>query len=623
MNVFYEEDGGFKAGTVLADNNTSLQVETQHGKRAKVKASAVLLRFQHHSLHEFMDAVQRTADAIDPDFLWEACGEAEFAFEALARDYFGREPAPEESAGLLMRLHATPTHFYKKGRGRYKPAPPDALKAALASLERKRQQAQLQADYLGQLRRGELPAAFVPLLGELLYKPDRNRVETKALEAASAELHLSVPRLLEKCGALASPHDYHLGRFLFEHFPRGGGFDPALGAQAPEALPLAQVEAFSIDDAATTEIDDAFSVRRLEGGGWQVGVHIAAPALGLAPGSALDEEARRRMSTVYFPGSKITMLPEAVIDQFTLSEGRDCPALSLYIDLTPELVIAGTFSRAERVRIARNLRHDRLDRVFDETAVASGRVDSEFGEALLLLYRLAVGLEQRRGKSDAGEQRVDYSFHVEDGRVRIEPRRRGAPTDRVVSELMILVNSTWARQLMAADIPGLFRAQANGKVRMSTVPAPHQGLGVDAYLWASSPLRRYADLVNQRQLLATLAGDAPPYGTKDGVLFEILRGFELAYDAYADFQRQMERYWCLRWLQQEQVEASGAEVVRDELVRIDRLPLVCRVPALPSLAPGTRVRVALSSIDLLDLSVRCDYRGREDAADADTASLRA
>ncbi|MGD2141519.1 MAG: RNB domain-containing ribonuclease, partial [Burkholderiales bacterium] len=188
MNVFYEDAGSFKAASVVEDNNTSLQVQTQHGKRAKVKAAAVLLRFEHHSLNEFMEQARVVADEIEAGFLWEACGESEFSFDTLAAEYFGHQPKAEESAGLLMRLQATPTHFYKKGKGRYKPAPPDALKAALASIERKRAQAQLQAEYVDRLLRFDLPEAFRPLLDQLLYKPDRNLVETKALEEACAQL---------------------------------------------------------------------------------------------------------------------------------------------------------------------------------------------------------------------------------------------------------------------------------------------------------------------------------------------------------------------------------------------------------------------------------------------------
>ncbi|MGH8693582.1 MAG: ribonuclease catalytic domain-containing protein, partial [Burkholderiales bacterium] len=371
MNVFFEEDGGFKVGTVLADNNTSVQVETLHGKRTKVKAAAVLIRFEHPAPSQFIAEANKISAEIDPAFLWECCGEAEFSFEQLGREYFGREPGAQESAGLLMRLHATPTHFYKKRKGHYKAAPPDALKSALASIERKQKQAAQQSRYLEQLGRFELPEELRPMLKELLYRPDRNSIEFKALDQAAVQARLTIPKLLEKCGALPSSHDYHYGRFLFEYFPRGSGFDAALTATDPGALETAEVAAFSIDDATTTEIDDAFSVTRLANGNWQIGVHIAAPALGLKVGSPLDIEAAKRLSTVYFPGNKITMLPESVIDQYTLSDGRDRPALSMYVEVTPELEIVGNRSAVERVRIAANLRHDTLEQTFNQERVTA------------------------------------------------------------------------------------------------------------------------------------------------------------------------------------------------------------------------------------------------------------
>ena len=613
MNVFFEEDGAFKAGTVLADNNTSLQVENQHGKRTKVKEAAVLIRFEHIPLSQFMTDAQKISDGIDPAFLWECSGEIEFGFEQLGKEYFGREPKPAENAGLLLRLHSTPTHFYKKGKGRYRAAPADALKAALASIERKKKQAELQARYAGQLERFEFPEELRPVLAQLLDEPDKGTVEFKALEQAAAAMHLSIPKLLEKSGALASSRDYHFGRFLYEYFPRGMAFDPALAAAAPGDLELSPVEAFSIDDATTTEIDDAFSVTKLGNGNWQVGVHIAAPALGIAPDSPLDREAAKRLSTVYFPGDKITMLPEAAVAQYTLAEGRDCPALTMYVEVTPELEIVAHRSAVERVRIAANLRHDSLEAQFNEEQLALGRVDHRFGEQLLLLWRLAVKLERQRGKDEPAMARADYNFYVDDDRVSIVERRRGSPIDKVVSEMMILVNTEWGRQLAENEIPALYRAQASGKVKMSTVPAPHQGLGVAQYIWASSPLRRYADLVNQRQLLSLVRNEPPAYPPRDERLLVILRDFELAYDAYAEFQRGMERYWCLRWLIQEGVVVTGADVLREELVRIDRIPLVARVPSMPVAPPGSRVELALSDIDLLELSLHCEFKRPLDA----------
>jgi exoribonuclease II len=612
MNVFYEEDGGFKVGAVLADNVSSLQVEAPHGRRAKIKASSVILRFEQPVLAGFIAEAQQAADAIDIDFLWECCGADEFMYDALARDYYGHVPGPVEGAAVLLRLHGAPMYFYKKGRGRYKAAPPEALKAALASIERKRQQALQKDRYLELLLRNELPAEFTELLPVLLYRPDKAAIEWKALEEAAGALKVTPVRLLEQCGAVPSTHDYHVTRFVQEYLPR-----VTSAASAPIApigeLPEAAVAAFSIDDAATTEIDDAFSLTELPNGNRRVGIHIAAPALGVPVGSPLDVYARERLSTVYFPGGKFTMLPEEAIAEFTLSEGRSCPALSLYAEVAPDFTIAAIETRLERVPIAENLRHATLENQFNDESLALGHVAHARGSELAWLWQWAKALERgRRGDEPEGEQRPEYSFQIDGERVAISRRQRGTPIDKLVSELMIFANSSWGKTLAESDIAAIYRVQAYSKVRMSSVPAGHQGLGVSYYTWASSPLRRYVDLVNQRQLIAAATAAEPPYHGGDEALLGAMRDFEAAYDAYAEFQRGMERYWCLRWLLQEGVETVKATVLRDNLVRFDDLPLVMRVPSLPVLEAGAHIDLTVGAVDLLELTLHCEFRARAD-----------
>lgn len=608
MNIFYEEDGGFKVGAILADNDTSLQVEAPHGKRSKVKASNVLLRFEQPALANFMADAQGAADAIDIDFLWQCCGEPEFDYAALAREYHGREPNALEAAAVMMRLHGAPMYFYKKGRGRYKAAPEAALKAALAGIERKKQQALQQQQYLEQLTAGVLPPAFASQVNGLLYKPDKNSIEFKALEETCEALHLSPAHLLERCGAIPSTHDFHLNRFLFEHFPRGVEH-LSITANDASDLPLADAAGYSIDDAATTEIDDAFSVTPRAAGGVRIGIHIAAPALGIALDTQADAVARERLSTVYHPAGKITMLPDTLIGTYTLAQGRECPALSLYVDLNSVDEIVETETRVERVRIAGNLRHDTLEPVFNDAALARGTIDHEQGALLTTLWRFAgQRAKVRQGDHPPPQQRAEYNFKVVGDRVQITPRQRGSAIDTLVSELMIFVNSTWGRELADKKVAAIYRVQSAGKVRMSTAPAPHEGLGVAQYLWASSPLRRYVDLINQRQLIAATRGEPPPYQARDAALLAAMRDFEIAHDAYAEFQRNMERYWCLRWLLQESRHTVSATVLRENLVRLDELPLVQRVASVPDLAPETSVELEVSAIDLLDLTLHCEFR---------------
>ena len=615
MNVFYEEEGTFKTGAILADNDTSLQVEAPHGKRSKIKASAILLRFDQPALGAFSDAAQQVAGQVDVDFLWQCCGADEFSFDVLGREYFGRAPSALEAAGLLLKLHGAPMYFYKKGRGRYKAAPAEALKAALASVEKKRLQAEQKQRWADDLGAGRLPAEFRPLVSKLLYAPDKNSIEWKALEAVCDQLKLAPARVLANCGAINSPHEYHLNRFLFEYFPRGAAFGEIAPVAVPAGLPRAEVRAFSIDDETTTEIDDAFSVTKLANGHTQIGIHIAAPALGIAPGSPVDAIARERLSTVYFPGQKITMLPEAAIAAFTLLADGARPALSLYAEVGGDGAVINTHSRCELVPIAANLRHSELDPVFNAEALAAGEIAHEFGQELRILWHFAQHLQAARGKSDEGEiQRAEYNFYVDDGRVRIIERKRGSPVDKVVSELMIYANTEWGGQLAKAGYAAIYRAQSNGVARMTTVASRHDGLGVAQYAWASSPLRRYVDLINQRELIALIGGAPAPYQAGDESLLAALRDFELAYDAYAEFQRNMERYWCLRWIEQENATVLEATVIRDNLVRCDRLPLVMRVPSLRDAVAGDPVRLAISQLDPWELTLHAEFEAREPVA---------
>jgi exoribonuclease-2 len=615
MNVLFEEDGAFKAGVVLADNNTSLQVELPSGKRSKVKSANVLLRFVEPAPAELLHHAEAEAESIDIDFLWEVSPEAEFGFEELARDYAGHAPSSVESATTLLRLHSAPIWFHRKGKGRFRKAPPEILQAALAGLAKKQQQALTIERMAAELQSGTLPGEFTTILPQLLYKPDRNRIETKALDAACAETGLSVPRLMAQCGALAGSHDYHLGRFLFEYFPRGTEFPACDAPSAMADLPLATVAAFSIDDAHTTEIDDAFSVTTRSDGGWRIGIHIAAPGLGIAPDSDLGAIARARLSTVYMPGRKITMLPDAIVERFTLAAGRDCPALSLYLEVNTDFTIAGHETRLECVPVVANLRHHDLEPVFNEETLAGELPAFPFRDELKLLWELATVLEAGRGKTADNQLNKDYNFVVDwmagseegPGRISIDERRRGSPLDKLVAELMIVANATWGALLRDAGSAALYRAQSAGKVRMTTVAAPHEGLGVDCYAWSSSPLRRYVDLVNQWQLLAYLRDETPPFTARSEELLAAMRDFELTYAAYAEFQRGMERYWCLRWLRQEAMDQPTATVLRESLVRLEGLPLVVRVPSLPALARGDRVLLEIESIDFLEAELRARY----------------
>ncbi|AKZ61401.1 ribonuclease II [Herbaspirillum hiltneri N3] len=624
MNLFFEESGDFKAGAVLSQQGEAYQVELASGKRTKVKSKDVMLQFASPAPARLLEDAQAVAQDIDLDFLWEVAGEDEFGFAELGAEYFGHAPLPHEAAGLLLRLHSAPIYFYKKGKGRYKAAPLASLQAAQAGLEKKKQQALVQAQYVDELKAGKLPDAFKPLALSLLFRPDKNGIEFKALDAACKELQTTPQRLMLQTGGLASPKDLHYAKFLFEFFPKGSGFPDVTIPAVPKDLPLADVQAFSIDDVTTTEIDDALSVVRLADGNVRVGIHIAAPGLGIKRDDALDAIARQRMSTVYMPGEKITMLPDVLVEAFTLDAGKSCPALSLYATLNPaDWSVISTETRAEMVPISANLRHNDLDALVTEEALANNSGEYPHKDDITLLWQWVQVLEQGRmakresfGLRPEQNNRVDFNFYVDDDVVTITRRKRGAPLDKIVAELMIFANSTWGKFMADHGVPGIYRAQGGGaggwaakmQVRMVTHAAPHQGLGVDQYAWSTSPLRRYTDLVNQWQILACLehgvtAPLAAPFKPRDADLFAIVSGFDSAYSGYADFQSGMERYWCLRWLAQEQARQVDAVVLKDEVLRLVDIPLVIRLPGMPQVARGLQVKLDLLRWDEVDLTV--------------------
>ena len=634
MFALFEEAGKFQTGRVLSEAESSAQVELDSGKRVKVKAANLLLKFEQPAPADLMREAQALAPGIELELAWEFAPEEEFGFADLAREYFSERPSLAQQVASLLRLFEAPHYFRRAGRGRFRKAPPEILQQAIAAIEKKQQlQAQI-ASWAAELAAGSCPGPIREQLFRILFKPDKNAPEYKAVVEASRATHTAPLELLQRAGAIASPYQFHWKRFLFENFPKGTAFPPLQAPAIRDELPLAPVPAFSVDDSSTTEIDDALSVQGLGSGVVTVGIHIAAPGLALQPASAIDQVARQRLSTVYMPGYKITMLPDEVVQAYTLLAGRDCPAVSLYADFDEDsLVLKETRTRLERVTISANLRHDQLDSVITEDWLrGADQPDDDAShpaaalrEPLSFLFRLATHLkslrELVRGKPE-NFSRPDYNFRLVgndgaepsgDERVEITTRRRGAPLDLIVSEAMILANSSWGAWLGELGVPAIYRSQASlapgVKVRMGTKPLPHAGIGVKSYAWSTSPLRRYTDLVNQWQIIAAArhgrtAALVAPFKPKDAELFSVISGFDAAYTAYNGHQAAMERFWTLRYLEQQEIEELTGVVFKEGLVRADDLPLVLPVLGGAELPRGARVLVRLGEIDPITLDVK-------------------
>ena len=634
MFVLFEEAGKHLAGRILSEADSSMQVELDSGKRVKVKAANALLKFEKPAPADFVAAAQKLSADIELELAWEFASDEEFGFADLARDYFSADPTKpatlEQQAAALFRLFDAPHYFRRAGKGQFKKAPLEILQLALAAIEKKKQLALQIADWANALAQGTCPEPIQAQLYKILFKPDKNSAEYKAVVQASQTTHTAPLQLLQNAGAITSSYQFHYKRFLFENFPKGTNFPPVVPPTHTEELPLATVQAFSIDDSATTEIDDALSVQGIGTGTVTLGIHIAAPGLAIEPGSAVDLLGRARLSTVYMPGYKLTMLPDAVVQKYTLMAGRNCPAVSLYVTMDEaSFEVKKTLTIVELVPIAANLRHDVLDSVFNEaffdaTNNVAASADITWAEELIYLHKLAKYLKSQRevvrGKPE-NFNRPDYNFKLDnpsgqepsgDEKVTITTRQRGAPLDLIVAEAMILANSTWGQWLAEHGVPGIYRSQASlapgVKVRMGTRALPHAGLGVPSYAWSTSPLRRYTDLVNQWQIIACAkhgrtAALVAPFKPKDTELFAIISGFDAAYSAYNAYQNGIERYWTLKYLQQNGITEVTATAFKDNLVRADELPLVLPAIGALGLPRGAKVRIRLGEIDDISLDI--------------------
>ncbi len=639
MFLLFEEAGKFVAGRVLSEAEASVQVELDSGKRVKVKGANVLLKFDKPAPAQLLADAATISQSIELDLAWEFAPDTEFGFAEVAREYFNADATTAQQVGALIRLYEAPHYFRRAGKGRFKKASAETVQLALAGIEKKKQiQAQIES-WSHELMAGQCPAPIKEQLYKILFRPDKNAPEYKAVVEASRASQTAPLTLLQNAGAIASAYDFHWQRFLFDNFPKGTGF-PKLEAPAiAQELPLANVQAYSIDDSQTTEIDDALSLQGLGSGQVVVGIHIAAPGLAIAPNSAIDNVGRNRLSTVYMPGYKITMLPDEVVQSYTLAEGQACPAVSLYVTLDEAtLSIQHTETKLERVPINANLRHDQLDQWVTQAWLEDAAPAAREGEPqlpiahneLAFFWRLAqhlkAGREVVRGKPE-NFNRPDYNFRlVRDNKdtpptgqesVQISVRQRGAPLDLIVAEAMILANSTWGQWLASLGVPAIYRSQASMapgvKVRMGTKALPHAGIGVPAYAWSTSPLRRYTDLVNQWQIIAcaqhgATAALAAPFKPKDAQLFAIISAFDAAYTAYNGYQSGMERFWTLQYLKQENITEVVASLVKEMaggswLVRADHLPLMLTVMGASGLTRGDKVKVQLGAIDAMALDV--------------------
>jgi exoribonuclease-2 len=403
--------------------------------------------------------------------------------------------------------------------------------------------------------------------------------------------------------------------------------DEARGAASVERAQASRGYAIAIDDADTVEVDDAISVEHAADGAAIVRIHIALVADFVAKGGAMDEEAAARGTTVYLPEATVRMLPDAIsCDAASLLADAERPVLTTEVRLAPDGSIDETRILPERIRIARRLDYERAD------AMLAGSCDEDpAARALRELAVIAGELrEQRRRRGAVLVSRREAKVKVRGDEIEVTVLDAGSPSRTLVAELMVLGNFAAACFAARRNVPILYRVQPDAagelaaqRPRLSLHPDSHAGMGLECYAQLSSPIRRYADLVMQRQVLAALSEPGGVAYSADELL-AVLAQAEAAETLGRELERRAKRYWILRLLERFAPEGPLRALATRDGAGAELADYAIRgtLFGAPNLAEGALVLVRLSRVDPLRGRLALDYLGPGDQSDRDASPAR-
>ncbi|MXY47310.1 MAG: RNB domain-containing ribonuclease [Chloroflexi bacterium] len=617
----------------------------------------------------FRQQSEGIASDVDIAELWEVVSDERIAwtFSELAELYWGSEADAAQQVALLLCLDRDSLYFEagktgEDGKAGYIPRAPSAVEETLARRKRQAQQAAEADDLLACLERGELPPTLTTHQQMLV-----NSIREFAAHGDDYTRSALVKSLLDKmerksgnlqrlafdslvfCGALEADEPIELLRDdIAEAFS-----DDALSAaesvsemellDAPGRIDMTHLRPFTIDDADTQDRDDALSLELLDdtdansgaAAKYRLGVHITDAGALIPQGGALDDTANLRMASLYIPDRKIPMLPTAVShNKGSLEAGKRRAALSLVADIDAGGTVLHYAVKPSVIISDRALSYDDAN-----TAIADTTHD--YHATLAALHTLAEALKRRREL--AGAVNIDRAEMIikivspDDVRVRVVQRESAAR--QMVAECMVLCNSLLAAFCRDHEIPAAYRSQTapdlsdlganlppgvnvgDGQLRQylmlrrfapaqsGTTAAPHGGLGVQAYIQATSPLRRYPDMVMQRQISYYLSHGEPLYSIED--ITSVAGRADVQLRAMGKLEDERRRYWLLKYFKlrmertpdEEDAALFDAVVLenqprRSALLELTAYPFRVRARLPDNILPGETVILRLHSVDL-------------------------
>jgi len=639
--VEYLDQGRLKAALVTREQERHLAVIDSAGHERLVPRDLVLMRHPDRRIDR-EDVAEALADLereraelaaeLDLQLLWEVTQEQSRSFSAaeLAELFFGRRSNAAASV-MLEALLGDRIYFVRRHMD-FVPRTPDQVERLRMQNDRIRARSddyrKIQKYLRDVLVGAETPptdeaAALIEELSRYLKNPfTRSRDMTQMLAHAAPEVDPAEAafEILERLGARP-----RVPRFAFIAGLKDE-FSEAVMKEAAEALPGPRAisdggYAVTVDDEDTVEVDDALSCEALADGGMRVRVHIALVADFVIKGGAMDQEAAARATTVYLPETTIRMLPDPISCRAaSLIAGQDRPVLTTDVRLSAdgELVEASIYPA--RIPIMRRLDYDQVDRILE-----SGSCTDEAAATISRLHAAATQLRQRRRTAGAVlVQRREAKVRVRGDEVEISVIDNASPGRTLVAEFMVLSNFVAARYAAMNRIPIIYRVQpqlggdlVSQRPRLSLHPEFHAGVGLDFYAQLSSPIRRYADLVLQRQLLGALKNrdNQTPIYTIDELL-AVLAGAENAEASGRELERRAKRYWILRYLQRHALDGPILAYVAREGQSAELADFAVRgtlhgAPTLPNQMP---IMVQVSRVDPLRGWLAFDFVGPADEA---------
>lgn len=549
---------------------------------------------------------------VDLKTLWECVVEnqKELTLDELVEIYFGRDGTEAEGILLLFWAVEKDDLYFKRGEKGYTPRTSKEVEETLIRkdaegrklLERKA--AIKWARGIIEGREDELEFDFKNYLelirGYVIHLDKFDRAsEAKSFmsEVGIRDVEGAIEFLI-KAGGWREDEDPLFKRLgLKEGFPKKVLEEAKRIIEEPSVdegiEDLTNLETYAIDDETTEDIDDAISISESQEG-IMIGVHIANVASYIPKWSLLDEEAVKRGETIYLPEGHVHMFPpELIREKLSLFEGAPKYALSLLALFDERLNIKSYRFTKSKILVKKNLSYTEAEDFLSSK--------SSIGPKLI---KIALGLRKRRIEAGAFVlQLPDMKIRVsEGGDIEIRKIHMNTTAHIVVSEFMILMNWLSGRFFKEKGIPGIFRSQLEPvsedarlldendplfalwaikylkPSRIGLSSEPHFSLGVDAYVQITSPIRRYLDLVLQRQIIGELDGQGAPYTEEE--LERLYPQVEVGIREKKMVERARERYWLLKHLKGLEGKEIKAIVssLRDSTISIYLLDYLLEVP---------------------------------------------